>query len=111
MKIFQIRDLKAEGFLTPFFADTAGLAMRTLQQRIPADDPMQIYAADFALYEAGTWDAQTGEISGFISPVFVIELMNLFEPEKSPAPTHDSQGRLESDKYHGITKETTPNGS
>lgn len=93
MKIFTIRDLKAEGYLIPFFAETAGLAMRTLQQRIPADDPMQTYAADFALFEVGNFDAQTGELSGYISPVFVIELMNLFEKSLSP------------------TVETTPNGS
>lgn len=86
MKIFEIKDLKAEGFLTPFFAETAGLAMRTLQQRIPADDPMRIYSADFSLYETGIWDATTGITQGYVSPTFVIELMNLFdEKENSPS--------------------------
>ncbi len=117
MKAFEIRDLKAEAYTTPFFAETAGLAMRTLQQRIPDNDPMRVYAPDFALYETGTWNAQTGIIEGYLSPVFVIEMMNLFETptyadrtNTTPTPTYDENGKFESDKFHGVTtKETTPN--
>lgn len=93
MKAFTIRDLKAETFSVPFFAQTAGLAMRTLQQQVPQDDPMRAYSADFALFETGSWDAQTGNLSALVSPIFIIELMNLFEKSQTP------------------TVETTPNGS
>jgi len=79
-----IRDNKAEGYSTPFFAETTGLAMRILQQRIENDDPMSVYAADFALYETGTWDAQSGLTTGLSETLFVIELANLLHDHKEP---------------------------
>lgn len=112
MKAFTIRDIKAESWSYPFGAVTPGLAMRTLQQQVPETDPMRKYSADFALFETGVFDVQTGTISGYVSPVFIIELNNLFEKENTPQPTYDANGKFESDKYHGITtQETTPNGS
>jgi len=86
MKIFEILDSKAEGFSTPFFAETTGLAMRLLKQRIQDSDQMALYAADFSLYETADWDAQSGITVGLAEPLFVIQLENLLDLPKEPTP-------------------------
>lgn len=61
--IFSVYDNKAEAYLQPFFATAPGLAVRMFQQAV--NDPehdMSKYAADYNLFQIGSWHPQTGEL-------------------------------------------------
>lgn len=60
-KIFTVYDSKAQAFLQPFFAEATGLALRMFESA--ANDPehdMSKWAADYTLFEVGTFDESTG---------------------------------------------------
>lgn len=56
-KIFVIYDSKAEAYLQPFFMKSKGEAIRAISDLV--DDPQHNfckYAADFTLFEVGSFD-------------------------------------------------------
>jgi hypothetical protein len=64
IKVFTIYDEKAEAYLQPFFSDTHGLAIRSITDLV--NDPNHNfckYAADFTLFQIGTFDNKTGMIT------------------------------------------------
>ena len=63
MKAFSIRDKKSEGFNTPFFQATFGLAERAFKDAA-SDEKGTIfkYKEDFSLYYIGKFDQSTGKI-------------------------------------------------
>lgn len=66
LKVFTVYDSKAEAYLQPFFMHSKGQAVRMFQDL--ANDPQHQffkYAADFTMFEIGTYD----ESSGLLSPV------------------------------------------
>nr|QJB19434.1 MAG: nonstructural protein [Microvirus sp.]QJB19675.1 MAG: nonstructural protein [Microvirus sp.] len=74
MKAFSIRDIKAEGFNTPFFQATFGLAERAFKEA--ANDPQSQIAKnkeDFSLYYLGEFDQQTGLISPENAPKHICD--------------------------------------
>jgi len=61
---FSVYDSKAEAYLRPFFAETRGLALRSF--RDAANDPtaeMCVHAADYTLFEVGSFDQVKGEFT------------------------------------------------
>ena len=61
-KIYAIYDSKAEAFMQPFFAGTAGLALRSFADA--ANNPDSViakYPHDFELFELGVFDDQSGK--------------------------------------------------
>lgn len=61
---FAVYDAKAEAYLRPFFAETKGLAVRSF--RDASNDPqheMCRHAADYTLFEIGSFDQGTGVLS------------------------------------------------
>lgn len=57
MKVFGIYDSKTEAYLPPFFMQSKGAAIRAISSHV--SDPQHNfckYAADFTLFELGTWD-------------------------------------------------------
>lgn len=60
MKMFSIRDIKAEGFSLPFFSENAHTAMRELSTRLKSDQVMSKYAEDFDVFESGVFNQETG---------------------------------------------------
>lgn len=62
--IFTCYDSKAEIYLTPFFEQTRGSAMRAWMQ-ICTDPQTQFnkFPGDYTLFEIGTFDEHTGNIS------------------------------------------------
>lgn len=57
VKVFAIYDSKAEAYLPPFFMKSKGEAIRALTSHV--NDPQHNfnkYAADFTLFELGSWD-------------------------------------------------------
>lgn len=64
LKLFSVYDDKAKAYMSPFFAATAGLAIRSFSDAI-ADSNTSVskYPADFTLFELGEFDDQTGTIT------------------------------------------------
>lgn len=61
MKCFAVRDLKAEGFNTPFFSQTFGLAERDFKSAMSdSAHPMSKHKEDFALYYLGEFSQESG---------------------------------------------------
>ena len=78
MNIYAIRDLKAEAYMTPFFARTHGEAIRMVQNAV--NDPQSGFhkhAADYILFMIGQFEDLTGHIDGEMSPVHVQDLSTL----------------------------------
>lgn len=62
LTVFSVYDSAAKAYLPPFFAPTAELAKRMFT--IAANDQahnFNKYAADYTLFELGTWDDQDAE--------------------------------------------------
>lgn len=63
MYIFSVFDSKAEKYLPPFFSDTSASATRALVNVM--HDPnheFTKFAEDYALFEIGYWNQETGEV-------------------------------------------------
>ncbi len=61
MKIFTIRDSKAEAYHNPFFATNIALAIRMLEQTVQDQSTLLAkYPADFELFIIGEFDDQAG---------------------------------------------------
>jgi len=63
MKIFSIKDSKAEAYLLPIFAPTIGVAIRMFQNAtLKENTDFNRYAADYTLFEIGEWDELKGRV-------------------------------------------------
>lgn len=82
MNVYSIRDIKSEAYNRPFFSQTRATAMREISVGIPNDETMRSFAADFALFEIGTFDTTTGRITGQ-EPYHVVDVIELLaKPEE-----------------------------
>jgi len=69
LKMFSIRDAKAEIFNPPFFALTAGTAEQNFTQLVR--DPkskLNMFPDDYDLYLMGTYDDKTGKMQPLDTP-------------------------------------------
>lgn len=63
MKVFSVYDDKADAFLQPFFMRTEQEAIRAfIGAATEANHQFNLHAADFTLYEIGTFSEQVGSI-------------------------------------------------
>lgn len=78
LKMFTIRDSKAEIFNTPFYAHTHGEAERQFQ-RLAKDQTSMLsqFPEDYDLYHVGEYDDQTGKIETHDSPQHMIKAVNV----------------------------------
>lgn len=61
-KMFAMLDIKSKSFTKPILERTVGIAVRSFKQA--ANDPstqLNAFPTDFALYEIGTYDDETGK--------------------------------------------------
>lgn len=64
MKIFSIKDAKAEGFNTPWTAPTFGLAERQFKELAQdSQSTVSKHTEDFTLWYIGEFDMQSGTIA------------------------------------------------
>jgi len=78
LKIFTIKDSKAEIYMQPFFQKTIGEAERsftTLAQ--DQKSTVSMYPEDYDLYYLGEMDDQTGKIQSLDTPSHVVKACNL----------------------------------
>lgn len=66
LQIFSVYDVKAEGFLQPFFAPRRGVAVRSFSQAVNDEGhEFHRHAEDYSLWVIGHFDTWTGTISSF----------------------------------------------
>jgi hypothetical protein len=77
-------DVKVSGFMTPFFAQSTGAAVRSLsdlvngRDRTQPDAPPVMHPEDFRLFVFGEWD-DVGRLVLADTPQLVAECVNLKE--------------------------------
>lgn len=74
--IVAVRDSKAVVFGRPFFVATAGVAIRSFTDEVNRDAPDNQFSqhpGDFALYQLGMYDDETGSITCFDQPRLLIQ--------------------------------------
>lgn len=63
MRIFSVRDAKAETYMTPFFLRNTAMAIRSFTDAVLDEStPIGKYPEDYALFEIGGFDEFTGEV-------------------------------------------------
>lgn len=61
LKVFSVRDVKAEAFLQPFFSPSVGSAMRAFSDAVNDKAcPFNKHPEDYQLYELGEYDDRSG---------------------------------------------------
>lgn len=78
LRIYSVRDAKAELFNQPFFKNTHGEAERAFREL--RQDPKSFinkYPDDFDLYYVGTYDDQTGKIDALDTPQHIAKAIQL----------------------------------
>lgn len=66
IKFYSVHDSKAEAFLPPFTAPTAGVAIRMWEAA--CNDPEHTFhrhAGDYTLFEIGEFDQDSGQVNGY----------------------------------------------
>lgn len=66
IKCFSVYDSKADAWMTPFFAATIPVGIRTFQDgAMRTESIVHKHPEDFALYCVGDFNVDTGEITSF----------------------------------------------
>nr|QJB20664.1 MAG: nonstructural protein [Microvirus sp.] len=77
LKIYTLRDAKAEVYHSPFFQKTHGEAERTFNKLVHDEKSMiSQYPEDYDLYYLGEYDDQTGTIQSVV-PQHIVKAVNL----------------------------------
>ena len=72
LKLYSVRDVKAEAYGAIICCPSVGLALRSFQEACQdPKSPMALYPSDFSLYELGSFDPDSGEIKGHKVPTYV----------------------------------------
>lgn len=62
--IFSVHDSKAAAFITPFFAPTVAVGLRSFGSAAnDTDTKFAMYAGDYTLFEIGEFDVESGDIT------------------------------------------------
>lgn len=70
LKIFAVRDAKAEAFGNPFFFKTHGESIRAWDEAVnDAQSPFYKHPNDYTLFEIGEFDQQTGLLTPLQQPI------------------------------------------
>lgn len=70
LQMFSIKDLRADCFISPWFDKNVPQAIRTVV--VAVGDPesnLSKFASDFALYQVGTFDPETGVVAEISPPI------------------------------------------
>lgn len=68
--IYCIYDSKAEAYMSPWFVDKDGQALREFQDAVQnRDTPFNKHPEDYTLFKIGTYDQNTGKLSSLDTPV------------------------------------------
>jgi len=69
LKVFAVRDMKAQAFLQPFYSPSLGSALRAFGDAVgDVSCPFSKHPEDYVLYEIGAYDDNSGDLES-LSPV------------------------------------------
>lgn len=69
LKVYSIKDVKVDAFMTPFFIPTDGAALRAFADEAKnPDGNLFKHPEDYVLYALGVWDDQLGILQPFDAP-------------------------------------------
>ena len=72
LSLFSIRDSRANCYTNPFFMPSKGAAIRAFGDEVSNQKSLlSQHPSDFALYEHGTFDDETGVFFAFLEPVLL----------------------------------------
>lgn len=72
LKVFSVRDTKAQAFLQPFFSNSIGSALRAFSDAVADSScPFSKHPEDYILYEIGVYD----DSSGALMPLECIKML------------------------------------
>lgn len=78
--VFSIYDQKAGAYLKPFFAPSKGLVLRELADTVNSPDhAFAKHAADYTIFELGSWDDNDAKFSPHGAPMSLGSLVELKE--------------------------------
>nr|QJB19818.1 MAG: nonstructural protein [Microvirus sp.] len=78
LKMYSIRDAKAEAYNPPFYKKTHGEAERDFTELTKTPDSMVCkYPEDYDLYFCGTYDDQTGLVESLKTPQHIVKAATL----------------------------------
>ena len=72
-----VRDAKAEAFGQPFYSQQRGIAVRSFADECSREDSnLKKHPEDYALFELGKFDEQTGELTSHPQPIQIALAMD-----------------------------------
>lgn len=77
LKMYAVKDKKADAYLQPFTTQTDGLAIRMIQGAMEGENNLSKYPEDFSLYNIGEYSENTGIIIGHQDIVCIGQLSDL----------------------------------
>lgn len=101
MKTFTVYDSKAEAYHYPYPSITTATGIRSMESAVNGGEFKQ-HAADYTLFETGTWDELTGEFTNLPAK---INLGNGLEFVAQDSYTLDPDNPEETLRSIGIAKE------
>lgn len=82
MRMFSIRDAKAEVYNMPFFKGTHGEAERDFRSVVNDEkSTVNKYPDDFDLYYLGEYDTDKGTITALDTPQHVLKAISCIQPK------------------------------
>lgn len=68
--VYCIYDSKAEAYMSPWFVDKDGQALREFQDAVQnRETPFNKHPEDYTLFKIGSYDERTGKLSSLETPV------------------------------------------
>lgn len=84
LKVFSVRDMKAEAFLQPYFTPTQGSALRAFGDACQkTDSPFYAHPSDYVLYEIGLYNDQDASLTPLV-PVKMLACAADFVDKRVP---------------------------
>lgn len=75
-----VRDSAVDAFMRPFFVPTTGMAVRSFSDEVRnGESPMHKHPEDFALFELGTFDEESGRCDNLPSPRQLVRAADIKE--------------------------------
>ena len=106
LKVFSVRDMKAEAFLQPFFTPTQGSALRAFGDACnKTDSPFYLHPNDYVLYEIGTYNDADANLFP-LTPIKMLACAADFV-----VPTKDVNGKPLQADVQNFVKEAIVNAS
>lgn len=86
IQIYSIHDIKASAYMTPFFMQTEGMALRAITDCVNDNGhSFNKHPEDFTLFEMGTFDDNNGQMELLETPRPIAKCIELVSGEHEHA--------------------------